>query len=84
MRNYLCENINISLSKTIFSVRAATIDLKVLNEWKYENTYCFMCELVPENIDHFMNCMEYGHGRLIIDWKEIYLKDVNNQNDIAT
>ena len=79
MRNYLRENINTTLSKTIFSVRAGTLDLKVLNEWKYENNKCVMCEIEPENIDHFMNCMEYGHGRKIIDWKEIYLDDVNIQ-----
>ena len=48
-----------------------------------KNNKCVICEIEPENIDHFMNCIDYGHGRKIIDWKEIYLDDVHNQNDIA-
>ena len=30
-----------------------------------------------------MNGKEYGHGILTNDWKEMYLNDVNNQNNIA-
>ena len=62
---------------TIQSQRAGTIDLKCL---KYEDV---MCDLLPKNIDHFMNCKEYGYGRLTIDWKEIYLDDVENQKKNA-
>ena len=83
MRRYLYNNINTYLTKTIFSVRAGTIDLKCFNEWKYESDKCVMCDLVLENLDHFMSCKEYGHGNLTIDWKEIFLDDVVNQNKIA-
>ena len=83
MRRYLYNNINTYLTKTIFSVRAGTIDLKCFNEWKYESDKCVMCDLVLENLDHFMSCKEYGHGKLTIEWKEIFLDDVNNQNKIA-
>ena len=83
MRRYLDNDINTYLTKTIFSVRAGTIDLKGLNEWKYESDKCVMCDLIPKHLDHFMSCKEYGHGKLTIDWKEIFLDDVNNQNKIA-
>ena len=42
MRKYLSNNINTYLTKTIFSVRAGTIDLKCLNAWKYEDDKCVM------------------------------------------
>ena len=83
MRNYLSHNDNTSLSKIIFSVRAGTLDLKSLHEWKYENDKCVMCKLDTENIEHFMMCKEYGIGILNIDWKEIYEIFFENQNQVA-
>ena len=83
MRRYLYNNINTYLTKTIFSVRAGTIDLKCFNEWKYESDKCVMCNLIPENLDHFISCKEYEHGKLTIEWKEIFLDDVDNQNKIT-
>ena len=54
MREYLVENKSTTLSKIIFSARAGIIDLKSLNEWKYNDLNCVMCEKAVENFDHFM------------------------------
>ena len=42
-----------------------------------------MCSLVEENIEHFMTCSTYGKVAWEINWKEIYLNNVKNQNCVA-
>ena len=70
MSEYLKCNKSTTLSKTIFSVRTETLDIKVWNSWNHENTLCVMCELLEETIEHFMTCKTNGkkhHGKLIRD-----------------
>ena len=70
MSEYLKCNKSTTLSKTIFSVRAGTLDIKIWNSWNYENTLCVMCEMFEETIEHFMTCKTYGkkhQGKLIGD-----------------
>ena len=65
MSEYLSRNKSSTLSKTIFSVRSVTLDIKAWNSWNYENSLCVMCEMSDENIEHFMSCehMEKYHGK---------------------
>ena len=83
MREYLKSNKNTTLSKTIFSVRAGTLDIKVWNSWYYENTLCAICEMSGETIDTFLTCRAYGKTTRKIDWKEIFLDNVENQITVA-
>ena len=83
MSKYLAENKSTALSKTIFSVRSGTLDLKVWNSWYYENTLCVMCEKEDETIEHFMTCNTYGKTSWEIDWILIYLDNVENKNSVA-
>ena len=78
MSDYLSRNESTILSKTIFSVRSGTLDLKVWNSWNYENSLCVMCEMLEENIEHFMSCEAYGKTSWEIDWKEIFGNNVKN------
>ena len=55
MSEYLVENRSTVLSKIIFSARAGIIDIKSLNEWKYSDLICVMCEISEETLDHFMS-----------------------------
>ena len=70
MSDYLCENKNTRVSKTIFSIRAGTLDLKQLNPWKYNDNLCVMCNLKEESLDHFMNCNSYDREN--ISWEDIF------------
>ena len=42
-----------------------------------------MCEMLEENIEHFMSCEAYGKTSWEIDWKEIFGNNVQNQNTVA-
>ena len=42
-----------------------------------------MCEIEDETIEHFMTCDTYGKTSWEIDWKEIFLNHVENQNTVA-
>ena len=42
-----------------------------------------MCEMLEENIEHFMSCESYGKTSWEIDWKEIFGSNVKNQNTVA-
>ena len=42
-----------------------------------------MCEMIEETIEHFMTCRTYGKTSWEIDWKLIFLDDVENQNTVA-
>ena len=83
MSEYLKGNKSTALSKTIFIVRAGTLDIKTWNSWYYENTLCVMCEMLEETIEHFMTCKTYGKTSWEIDWKLIFLDNVENQNTVA-
>ena len=75
MSPYLTQNKNASLSKMIFVLRSGTLDIKVWNEWNYEDSLCVMCSLVEENIKHFMTCSTYGEVAWEINFKEIFLNN---------
>ena len=83
MSEYLKCNKSTTLSKTIFSVRAGTLDIKIWNSWIYENTLCVMCEMLEETIEHIMTCKTYGKISWANDWRLIYLDNVENQNSVA-
>ena len=82
-REYLVENKSTTLSKIIFSARAGIIDLKSLNEWKYNDLNCVMCEKAVENFDHFMSCEAYGNNHMKVHWNKIFENDPEEQNEIA-
>ena len=71
MNDYLIENKNTKLSKTIYSIRAGVFDLKALKRWKYTDNLCVACNLFEENMQHFMQCTKYGRQSLS-NWKLIY------------
>ena len=81
--DYLVRNQNTALSKIIFSVRSGTLDLKIWNDWKYNDTLCVMCQLSEEDFQHFITCEAYGNEPLEINWQEIFGNDVSYQNIIA-
>ena len=54
MREYLRQNKNIFMSKTIFSARSGTLDIKEWNSWNHQDKLCIMCKLWEENFKHFM------------------------------
>ena len=83
MAKYLVVNKSTSLSKVIFSVRAGTYDIKAWNEWKYTDNMCVMCNMLEENMDHFMSCLAYGKSRNEITWKDIFENDPEKQHLIA-
>ena len=83
MSKNLVKNINTSLSKIIFSVRAGIYDVKIWNEWNYRDTICVMCKLSKETMNHFMNCTAYGNETCDIRWKDIFENDTDVQNKIA-
>ena len=56
MSDYLSVHKNKSLSKIIF---ASTFDVKLWQEWKYQDGFCVMCKANQEDMDHFMNCTWY-------------------------
>ena len=83
MAKYLLVNKSTSLSKVIFSVRAGTYDIKAWNEWKYTDSMCVMCNMLEENMDHFMSCLAYGKSRNDINWKYIFENDLEKQHFIV-
>ena len=83
MREYLKQNVNISLSKTIFSARSGTLDIKSWNSWNYENVLCVMCNKWEENLQHFMTCSSYGNNPLQIHWSKLFENNVKDQVSIA-
>ena len=42
-----------------------------------------MWHQLPYKIDPFMNCRIYTRGILPIDWKEIYINNVDGKNKVA-
>ena len=54
MGDYLIQNDSSKLSKIIFAIRSGTFDIKVLNEWKYDDNACIACKLEKENMHDFM------------------------------
>ena len=42
-----------------------------------------MCDMLEENMDHFMSCLTYGNASCEVNWKEIFENDPDKQNKIA-
>ena len=42
-----------------------------------------MCNMLEENMDHFISCLAYGKSRYEINWKDIFEKYSEKQNSIA-
>ena len=57
---YLLENVNTSLSKTIFGLISRTFDVKEHNPWEYNDDLCVKCQEFNERMDHFFQCNSYG------------------------
>ena len=83
MSEYLIQNKNTALSKLFFSSRVGTLDLKVLNEWNYNDKTCVMCKSFEENFDHFMKCDSYGQTELKVLHTEIFGNNHEDQFEIA-
>ena len=83
MSDYLFENRNKILSEIIFSVRSQTLDIKVWNEWKYNDGICVMCNKEIEDMDHFVSCVQYETKCDGIVWKNIIESNVEKQYEIA-
>ena len=83
VREYLKSSKSTTLSTTMFSVRAVTLNIKVWNSWYYENALCVMCEISKETIDHFLTCRAYWKTTLEFDWKNIFLHKNENQITVS-
>ena len=83
LSDYLKLNKNKELSEIIFGLRSGTLDLKAWNRWKYEDNLCVLCEKKEENINHFMECVEYGEPIETTTWKEVYENNAETQIKIA-
>ena len=59
MKEYLKENVSLSLSRTIFSLRSKTLDIKEFQSWKYSDNICVKCKKHEETINHFVSCPSY-------------------------
>ena len=81
MNNYLNENQNTKLSKTIYSIRAGVFDVKAANQWKYEDNLCVACNVFEETMQHFMTCEKYERPN-ISNWEDIYEKDSNTKTKV--
>ena len=83
LSEYLKENKNKELSEIIFGIRSGTLDIKAWNRWKYEDNLCVLCEKKEENINHLMECVEYGEPIEMSIWKEVYENNTETQIKIA-
>ena len=83
LSEYLSDNRNKSLSQIIFAVRSKTFDVKLWQEWKYQDGLCVMCQKDQEDMDHFVNCKHYETEHEGIDWKQILENHVEKQYEIA-
>ena len=83
LNEYLYQNRETSLTKIIFSTRSGTLDIKAWNPWKYKDSLCVGCGNNEETMSHFMSCTTYGIETECIQWKDIYIPNVEVQNKIA-
>ena len=78
MSDYLCENKNTRVSKTLYSKKAGTFYLKQVNPWKYNDNLCVMRNLKEESLDRFIHCNSYG--RKNISWEDIFQDNKEKNN----
>ena len=83
MGEYLKKNRNSQITKIIFSIRSKTLDIKVWNEWKYEDNVCVACNLHEETIEHFLCCRAYENCAQESKWKDILENNPDRQFEIA-
>ena len=83
MGQYLKKNRNSQITKIIFSIRSKTLDIKVWNEWKYEDNVCVACNLHEETIEHFLCCRAYENCAQESKWKDILENNPDRQFEIA-
>ena len=79
---YLFENRNTNLSKVMFSVRSTTFDIKVWQQWKYEDNLCILCQVKEKNMDHFVICSSYSNQSSNIIWKDMLWNNVDRNCSI--
>ena len=68
LSEYLRTNKNTNIS---FSLRSGGLDIKTWNKWKYDDNLCVMCENKEENMEHLMECLEYGETKDFV-WREVF------------
>ena len=57
MQEYLANGRrNINVSKLIFKARGATLDIKHLKSWKYEDVLCSGCKKEEESGKEILRC----------------------------
>ena len=78
LSKYLLKNKSMSLSKTNFSVKSKTLDIKQWQPWKHKNDFCVMFEQASETFEHFLSCPKYGPA-LETDWRQIDEKIQRNK-----
>ena len=71
------------LSKIIFSIRSKTFDIKVWQEWKYNDNACVACYVHEENMEHFLLCQAYENCPQENNWKIILEDHPEKQVSIA-
>ena len=82
LSEYLRTNKNTNISNIIFSLRSGGLDIKTWNKWKYDDNLCVMCENKEENMDHLMECLEYGETKDFV-WREVFETKIETQVMIA-
>jgi hypothetical protein len=83
MSEYLRKNTNSQISKIIFSIRSKTFDIKVWQEWKYNDNACVACGVNAEDMDHFLKCQAYENCPQEKNWKIILEDHPEQQVSIA-
>ena len=81
MNDYLIENQNTMLSKTIYSIRAGVFDVKAAKPWMYEDNLCVACNLFEETMQHFMTCEKY-ETQSISNWEDIYENESSTKTKV--
>ena len=80
---YLRQNKNTNVSKTIFQIRAGTFDVKAWRKWEYQDNLCVACADFEETFDHFMKCKNYKkENKYETNWKEIIQDSSKNKEKL--
>ena len=69
-------------------LRSSLLNIDCIDKVKQTNSQntssmWVMCNMLEENMDHFISCLAYGKSRNEINWKDIFEKDSEKQNSMA-